>query len=85
MQSMPIRLPEQLGDMLRGARLSRGLTQTDIARQLGISTQAVSKLENGAAKASFERIHRLCQVLGLELVLQEKSTGVAESSAKMEW
>ncbi len=85
MRAIPVRLPSQLGDMLRGARLSRGLTQTDIAKQLGISVQAVSKLENSAARASFERIHRLCQVLGLELVLQEKSTGVAESPAKVAW
>ncbi|MGH8157684.1 MAG: helix-turn-helix domain-containing protein [Rhodanobacter sp.] len=85
MRQMPVRLPAQLGDMLRGARLSQSLTQTDIAKQLGISVQAVSKLESGAAKASFERIHRLCQALGLELVLQEKSTGVAESPAKVEW
>lgn len=85
MHPMPVRLPAQLGDMLRGARLSQGLTQTDIAKQLGISVQAVSKLESGAARASFERIHRLCQVLGLELVLQEKHTGVAESSTKVEW
>jgi HTH-type transcriptional regulator/antitoxin HipB len=85
MYQVAIRLPAQLGDVLRGARLSRGLTQTDVAKQLGITVQAVSKLENGAAKASFERIHRLCQVLGLELVLQEKSFGVAESPAKVEW
>lgn len=85
MRSMPVRLPAQLGDLLRGARLSRGRTQSDIAEQLGISVQAVSKLENGATRASFERIHRLCQVLGLEIVLQEKSTGVAEASAQVEW
>lgn len=85
MRQIPIRLSAQLADVLRGTRLSRGLTQTDIAKQLGITVQAVSKLENGAAKASFERIHRLCQVLGLELVLQEKSAGIAESPANMEW
>ena len=71
--------------MLRGARLSRGLTQADVAKQLGITAQAVSKLESGAAKASFERIHRLCQTLGLELVLQEKFSGVADSATAPEW
>jgi HTH-type transcriptional regulator/antitoxin HipB len=74
MRSTPILLPTQLGDILRSARLGRGLTQTDIARQLGISTQAVSKLENNADRVSFDRIHRLCQVLGLELLVQDKPT-----------
>ncbi len=73
MPCTPVRLPAQLGDILRSARTHQGLTQTDVARQLGISTQAVSKLEKNAARASFERIHQLCQVLGLELLLQEKS------------
>jgi HTH-type transcriptional regulator/antitoxin HipB len=82
MRPTPILLPSQLGDLLRGARMRRGLTQTDIARQLGISTQAVSKLENNAARASFDRVHRLCQVLGLELLLHEKpAPGVRDASA----
>lgn len=85
MRQTPIRLPAQLGDMLRGARLSRRLTQTDIAKQLGISVQALSKLENNASKASFERIHRLCQVLGLELLLQEKSAMNLRDAAEPEW
>ena len=85
MRQMPIRLPTQLGDMLRGARLSRGLTQTDIAKQLGVSVQAVSRLENNAGKASFDRIHRLCQALGLELLLQEKSTMNLRDANEPEW
>ena len=85
MRSTPILLAAQLGDILRNARLSHGLTQTDIARELGISTQAVSKLENNAARASFERIHRLCQVLGLELLLQEKSTMNLRDAGMPEW
>jgi len=85
MRPTPILLPTQLGDILRSARLSRGLTQPDIARQLGISTQAVSKLENNAARVSFDRIHRLCQVLGLELLLQEKSAVNLRDAGAPEW
>ena len=80
-----IRLPDQLGPMLRAARLQRGWTQADVAGQLGITTQAVSKLESQAGRASFERIHRLCLLLGLELGLQSKvaptSKGAAPSKA----
>ncbi|HEY0197808.1 MAG TPA: helix-turn-helix transcriptional regulator [Rhodanobacter sp.] len=49
------------------------MTQADVAKQLGISNQAVSKLESNAGRASFDRIHRLCLLLGLELGLQTKS------------
>ncbi|MBP1475348.1 helix-turn-helix transcriptional regulator [Frateuria sp. MAH-13] len=74
-----IRLPNQLGPKLRAARMQRGMTQADVARQLGISSQAVSKLENNAGQASFDRVHRLCLLLGLELGLQEKSTGTPKT------
>jgi HTH-type transcriptional regulator/antitoxin HipB len=82
-----IRLPGQLGPMLRAARLQRGWTQADVASQLGITAQAVSKLESQAGRASFDRIHRLCLLLGLELGLQSKSveTPKGTASAKAAW
>lgn len=42
MLATPIRLPAQLGVLLRNARLSRGLTQADVAKELGITAQALS-------------------------------------------
>lgn len=80
-----IRTPEQLGTLLRAARLRRGLTQTDVASQLGISTQAVSRLESQAGRASFDRIHRLCLLLGLDIVLQTKETRQSAGRPKAEW
>jgi HTH-type transcriptional regulator/antitoxin HipB len=74
-----IRVPDQLGSVLRAARLQRGLTQADVAKQLGISTQAVSKLETKAGKASFDRVHRLSLLLGLELALQPKDAKAVTS------
>jgi HTH-type transcriptional regulator/antitoxin HipB len=74
-----IRLPDQLGPKLRAARVLRGLTQADVAAQLGISTQAMSRLESNAGRASFDRIHRLCLLLGLELGLQTKSANVPKA------
>lgn len=68
----PVRAPMQLGALLRSVRQQQGLTLADVAQKLGISTQAVSKLELNADRASFERVHRLCLALGLELVLQPR-------------
>ena len=69
----PIRIPDQLGSLLRAARLQRGWTQADVAQRIGVTVQAISKLEANASRASFERIHRLCLVLGLELGLQPRA------------
>lgn len=79
----PIRIPAQLGTILRSARQQQGLTLADVAKRLGVSTQAVSKLELNIERASFERVHRLCQVLGLELVLQSRP--VADVSSPTAW
>lgn len=82
-----IRLPDQLGPMLRAARLQHGWTQADVARQLGITAQAVSKLEHHAGRASFDRIHRLCLLLDLDLGIQPRSPSGSETSgaAKAAW
>ncbi len=74
-----VRIPSQLSVYLRAARLARKLTQSEVASQLGISVQAMSRLENNAERASFDRIHRLALVLGLETVLRPRSQVVVDS------
>lgn len=77
-----IRLPDQLGPKLRAVRMQRGLTQADVARQLGVTVQAVSRLEANAGRASFDRIHRLCLLLGLDLGLQSRDRPVSGAVAE---
>lgn len=74
-----IRIPQQLGPVLRAARLQQQFTQSDVAKRMGITVQAVSKLENNAGRASFERIHKLCALLGLELILRPKDAGTVSA------
>ena len=80
-----VRIPSQLGPMLRDARLRQHLTQADVARQLGVTVQALSRLELNADRASFDRIHRLCLLLGLEIDLVPKVSGVADNPPGVEW
>ena len=69
-----VRAPQQLGPLLRALRKQAGLTQADVAGQLGVTRQAVSELENRAESATFERLMRLCAVLGVEIALQPRAT-----------
>lgn len=82
-----VRVPEQLGSLLRGARLERLLTQSQVAEQLGVSVQAVSRLEKNAGKASFDRIHQLCLLFDVDLVLRSKGVGVpaVRNKSSTEW
>ena len=72
MDAFVIQMPDRLGDLLRAARARKGWTQAQVAKRLGVTTQAVSKLEHNAGKASIDRIHRLCLLLDLELVLRDR-------------
>lgn len=62
------RMPDSrppLGRLLRTARAARGLTQLDLARELGVSMWRVSRLERGVQTASPRELHRLALYLAL--------------------
>lgn len=79
MRDETIRIPAQLGALLRSERIARKLTQSQVAIQLGITAQALSKIERDASRTSFERIHGLCLVLGLELHLRSTKSAPTHS------
>lgn len=80
----PVRTLQQLRPVLQGFRKSQGLTQAQLGARLGISQQSYAKLEAAPAKASFERIFRILQLLRVEVALrpidQEDPT-----ASKLEW
>lgn len=78
-------MPEQVGAVLRAARLQRGMTQAEVAARLGVSVQAMSRLEKNAGRASFDRIHRLCLLLGLEIALRPKGGASVQEPLPTEW
>ncbi len=62
-----------LGQKIRAARLRAGLSQTDLARPLGMSRATVSDLENGTIKElGVRKLVRLCRRIGLEFHVSER-------------
>ena len=80
----PVRTLQQLRPVLQGFRKSNGLTQAQLAARLGISQQSYAKLEAAPAKASFERIFRILQLLRVELALRPIDQE-DPATAKLEW
>lgn len=78
-----IRAPQQLGPLLRALRRQAGLTQADVAGQLGVTRQAVSELENRPESATFERLMKLCAVLGVEIALHPR--GGSRPADSVDW
>ncbi len=85
MNTYPVRTADQLPALLQGFRKAAGLTQAEVAQQMGISQQTLSDLERHAESVSVGRLMRLLSVLGVELVLQAPDGATREPLAASEW
>lgn len=59
--------PESLGRMLQQARLVAGLTQRELANQLGTTQKYVWELEAGKPSIIMDRLFAAMQATGMEL------------------
>lgn len=56
---------ETIGKRISRFRKAKGMTQEELATQLGVSSQAVSKWENDASCPDISLLPQLCGVLGV--------------------
>lgn len=56
---------ETIGNRIAKLRKAQGLTQEDLANQLGVSSQAVSKWENDASCPDISLLPQLCSLFGI--------------------
>ena len=59
--------PQALGRLLQQARLAQGLTQQQVAEELGISQSYVSELESGKTSLALVRIFEIMRLTGMKL------------------
>jgi len=90
--TQPLLTSTQLGQLLRGARKRRGLTQSEIGARLGLSQNRVSHLEGHADELSAKQLLTWCAVVGLELTMAERQThtpqageSTAQTGTSPEW
>lgn len=69
-QRFPIATAQQLTEYVRALRKSRGQTQADIARLLGVSPMRVAAIEKDVGRLSTKRLIELLQLLGARLELE---------------
>src|SRR3954454_7697229 len=69
----------QLGDVLRGERMRRGMTLRELSSEARVSLGYISEIERGQKEASSELLASLCDALEVPLssVLREVSDTVA--------
>lgn len=55
-----------IGERVRNIRKSNGLTQTDVAKRMGVATPVVSELERGLLNPTMNTYFILCAALEVE-------------------
>jgi transcriptional regulator with XRE-family HTH domain len=57
----------EVGHRIRIERLARGLSQTALANQLGVTFQQVQKYEKGVNRVGAGRLTKIAKVLGIDV------------------
>ena len=75
----------QLGDVLRGERMRRGMTLRELSSEARISLGYISEIERGQKEASSELLSSLCDALDVPLssVLREVSDTIAVEEERL--
>lgn len=66
--------PYQLGQILRGFRKQRGLTQTQLGEKIGLPQKDISKIETNPQGVKLEKLYLFLSALELELVFRPRDT-----------
>jgi transcriptional regulator with XRE-family HTH domain len=66
-----IQTPEQAGLYLKALRRSRGLTQTALGAQVGVTGARISDIERGAGSVALAQLLQLIHHLGARLSLHQ--------------
>ena len=69
---------KRLTDALREAREGAGLTQAQVAEQLGVYASFVSKVESGERRIDVIELTHFCAAYGVELVALLRTAGLCE-------
>lgn len=66
------RTPDQIGNALRRARKSKGLTQKEVSSLSGLRIATISSVENGDEGTQLKTILAIMMALGLEFRIGER-------------
>ncbi len=56
-----------MNDRMRQARLAQNLSQTELAKRIGVSRQTINMIENDGYNPTIELCIRICKELGVTL------------------
>jgi HTH-type transcriptional regulator / antitoxin HipB len=70
----PVQLSSQLKQLLKSLRKSRKMTQSELARRLGVVQSRVADIERDPGAVSVEQLLQVLAMLGAQMVVREATT-----------
>lgn len=70
-RAWPVRDPQAIGAWIRDTRFHLGMTQEDLAEEMGVDRQYVSELERGKETEHIVRLFEAFRVLGITMSLSD--------------
>jgi len=61
------------GKLIRTARKKSGYTQQELCEKIGLSHQPINQVENGWESISLSNLRKICDEIGLEVIIKEKN------------
>lgn len=59
---------QRIGNIIQETRLSRNMTQTELAKEVGTSQSAINRIEKGGQNLSVEMLGRISEVLSSDII-----------------
>ncbi|WP_206074440.1 helix-turn-helix domain-containing protein [Antribacter gilvus] len=66
----PVGPPGTTGELITRLRLSRGLSMSTLARNAGVPTSTISRIETGRMQPSLAMLRRIAAAAGFRLVVR---------------
>ncbi|MDR3190097.1 MAG: helix-turn-helix domain-containing protein [Lactobacillaceae bacterium] len=68
----------EIAYLMRRARLAQNISQTELAKSIGVTQGQIAKIENAQANVSIETLQRIATVLGESFLIRPAVNMVAE-------
>lgn len=63
-------IKQQVGSLIREARIRKGLTQAEAGERMGVSATTFNRYESGNQNLTIETLFKIASVLGVDLLIQ---------------
>ena len=85
MKQIPLQTPAQLANHLRSFRKSRGLTQAQLGRMVGIDQSRIARIERNPERVSVQTLLQLLATLRVRLLLDPAEPMKPSNDRAADW